>query len=150
MVATTVLYPIHRSVKLVDKRSSNSLGLRVYAQGYEATLWKFLEPRTAGIRYELAVDEPLALAPLIIHDQRPVIPLTSFKGIPAVGLQELKASVDTGQVRYALIGAHTCQGPTDKDASCVAAALWVRRHGIDVSAGAGITGAHRLYQLLPS
>jgi 4-amino-4-deoxy-L-arabinose transferase-like glycosyltransferase len=149
VVATTVLYPIHQSYLVVTTRASNSHGLLTYAPGYERNLWTYLAPRTAGTRYELVVDEPLALAPLIIHEQRPIIPLTSFKGIRAVGLDQVRSAVAAGQVRYALIGAHACSPGFDRNPACVPAAQWIRRSGIDISAAAGVHGGHRLYELLP-
>ena len=150
VVATTSLFPIHESVRLVHAKASNSTGLKTYSPQYEAKIWSYLEPRTAGTKYELAVDEPIALSPLILHERRPILPLTSFKGIPAVPLSELRAAVDAGEVRYALIGVHVCRRVGDTNAACVPAARWVLRHGIDVSAAAGIGGKHRLYQLLPA
>jgi 4-amino-4-deoxy-L-arabinose transferase-like glycosyltransferase len=149
VVATTVLYPIHESYLVVTHKSTNSAGLLTYAPQYEQNLWRYLGPRTAGSPYELVVDEPIALAPLLIHEQRPIIPLTSFKGIRDVSLPELQSYVAAGDVRYALIGAHACTGPADRNAACVPAALWIRRTGIDISAAAGVHGAHRLYELLP-
>jgi 4-amino-4-deoxy-L-arabinose transferase-like glycosyltransferase len=149
IMATVLLFPIHESLSLVRSKASDSMGLAVHAPATEAALWSYLGPRTAGAQYELAVDEPLALAPLIIHDQRPILPLTSFLGTPAVGLDQLQAAVRSGAVRYALIGAHRCAGSGDKNAACVPAAAWVRQNGIDVSRAAGVGLGQRLYLLLP-
>jgi len=149
IVATAVLYPIHKSLSLVRAGSSDSTGLRVYSPRTESVLSTYLGRMTAGIRYELAVDEPLALAPLIVYDQRPILPLTSFAGIPAVGLSALRAAVQSGAVRYALVGSHTCSPVGDRHAECVPAAQWIRRNGIDVTSTAGIDSGQRLYLLLP-
>ena len=63
------------------------------ARELQSALSNYLIPRTNGVRYELAVDDPLPIAPLIIEDQRPILPLTSWKGRPLVSLAELKAAL---------------------------------------------------------
>ena len=149
VVACSVLFPVHESLKLVREHATDSLGLATHAPGTEAALSRYLEPRTTGTRYEVAVDEPLALAPMIIHDQRPIFPLTSFHGLPVRSLGQLRAAVQAGEVRYAVLGAFKC-GPHNRTwASCGPAALWIRQNSIDVSAAAGLTGASKLYLMLP-
>ena len=101
-------------------------------------------------RYELAVDEPLALAPLVIRDQRPILPLTSFGGRPLIGLQRLLAEVRTGAVRYGLVAGYHCGESNSGWAACGPAAQWIRHNGVDVSTEAGLVGPSRLYLLSPS
>jgi 4-amino-4-deoxy-L-arabinose transferase-like glycosyltransferase len=151
VVATAVVFPVHESLKLVASRTSNSTGLLVYSQATESALWRYLGPRTTGTRYELAVDEPLALAPLIIHDQRPILPLTSWQGRPLVKLPELRAAVQAGDVRYALVGNYYCSRATASWAACTTAARWIRHNGIDVTKAVGLPrkSAQRLYLLRP-
>lgn len=151
VVATAVVFPVHESLKLVSSRTSNSTGLLVYSDSTEAALWRYLAPRTTGTRYELAVDEPLALAPLIIHEQRPILPLTSWQGQPLVKLSELQAAVQAGEVRYGLVGRYNCNRATRSWAACQATSVWIRRHGIDVTRAVGLSpkSAQRLYLLLP-
>jgi hypothetical protein len=150
LVATAVLFPVHESLSLIRAKANDSLGLATATRSTSQALETYLEPRTAGLRYELAVDEPLALAPLIIHDQRPILPLTSFHGILAVRLPELQAAIQAGAVRYALVGKFYC-GPRQRMwASCGPAAVWIRRNGIDVTAAARLEHASsKLYLLLP-
>jgi hypothetical protein len=150
IVATAVLFPVHESLSVVRAKTNDSAGLATASRESSQALEAYVGPRTIGLRYELAVDEPLALAPLIIHDQRPILPLTSFHGLPAVGLPELRAAVRAGAVRYGLVGKYYC-GPHQRTwASCGAAALWIRRNGIDISSAAGLEHANsRLYLLLP-
>lgn len=149
IMGTTVLFPIHESVSLVRAHTSDSIGLATHAPATERALSSYLVPRTFGIRYELAVDEPLALAPMVVSDQRPILPLTSFRGAPLVGLTRLKAAVRSGEVRYGLVGMHKCKGAGDISAACVPAARWIRQNGIDVSRAAGVGHGVRLYLLLP-
>jgi 4-amino-4-deoxy-L-arabinose transferase-like glycosyltransferase len=149
VVGACVVYPIHKSLSLVRSGQSDSMGLATHSLPAQAALWEYLEPRTVGLRYELAADEPLALAPLIIHDQRPILPLTSFKGILAVRLPELKAAVQAGEVRYAIVANHTCAPQGDQNAACGEAATWIRKNGVNVSSEVKLPGGQRLYLLLP-
>jgi 4-amino-4-deoxy-L-arabinose transferase-like glycosyltransferase len=151
VVATAVVFPVHESLKLVSSRASNSTGLLTYSQATESALWRYLAPRTAGTRYELAVDEPLALAPLIIHEQRGILPLTSWQGQPLIGLTELKAAVQSGAVRYGLVGNYHCGRTTVSWAACHSTSKWIRHNGIDVTQAVGLPpkSAQRLYLLLP-
>ncbi len=149
IVAGSVLFPVHESLKLVRAHDNDSLGLATHPDVTEAALSRYLEPRTAGIHYELAVDEPLALAPMLIHDQRPIFPLTSFHGRPVRSLAQLRAAVRAGQIRYALVGSFSCSPQHATWASCGPAAVWIRNNGIDVSAAAGLTGGTKLYLMLP-
>ncbi|MHB8657533.1 MAG: glycosyltransferase family 39 protein [Solirubrobacteraceae bacterium] len=148
ITACALVFPAHESVILVRTHENDSLGLAALAPGEASALSRFLWPRTTGLRYELAVDEPLALAPLIIHDQRPILPLTSFGGRPLSTLAEVRAAVRSGQVRYGLVEDYPCSGAGTR-AGCGPAARWIRSHGIDVSRQAGITGSSRLYELTP-
>jgi 4-amino-4-deoxy-L-arabinose transferase-like glycosyltransferase len=149
VVACAVLFPVHQSLRVVRLKTSDSIGLATHRSVTERALWTYLEPRSAGTRYELIADEPLALAPLIIHDGRPILPLTSFRGLPVLSLSELKSAIQAGQVRYAVVGRHVCQPAGDHNAACVPTARWIRRNGIDVSSAAGVGGGQRLYLLLP-
>ena len=148
IVAGSMLFPVHESLKVIRGHNNDSLGLATHPNVTQAALSRYLQPRTAGIRYELAVDEPLALAPMIIHDQRPIFPLTSFHGLAVRSLAQLQAAVRAGQVRYALVGSFYCSPQKASWASCGPAATWIRHNAIDVSTAAGVTGASKLYLML--
>ena len=147
IVATVLVFPVHESVTLVRTRANDSLGTATAAPADVTALSRFLRPRTAGLTYELAVDEPLSLAPLIIRDERGILPLTSWGGRPLTGLAELRAAIARGEVRYGLLGAYRCGAGNRRAAGCTAAALWIRRRGTDVTAAAGLSGRLRLYRL---
>jgi 4-amino-4-deoxy-L-arabinose transferase-like glycosyltransferase len=148
ILAAVSVVPVRESITLVRHDTNDSRGLFSVPGQVTRTLSRYLEPRTAGLRYELAVDEPISLAPMIIQDRRPILPLTSFHGILAVRLPQLLAAIRAGQVRYALVGNYPCTAEHRAWASCGPAALWIRSHGINVSAQAGLISASRLY-LLP-
>ncbi len=150
ILASALVFPAHESLLLVRSGANDSLGLATAPAGDAAALSRYLEPRTAGVHYELAVDEPLALAPLIIHDRRPILALTSFGGRQLAGIGQLSAAVSSGAVRYGLVGAPRCGSRSANRPACGPAAAWIRRHGIDVSSAAGLAGASKLYLFLPS
>lgn len=129
--------------------ANDSVGLATVSAGNAAELSRFLAPRTVGIRYELAVDEPLALAPLVISDRRRILPLTSFGGRPLTRLSQLREEVRAGTVRYGLVANLHCGPRTARWAACAPAALWIRHHGTDVTPMVRLVGASRLYLLVP-
>ncbi|MGO9750291.1 MAG: ArnT family glycosyltransferase [Solirubrobacteraceae bacterium] len=142
-LACCLSFPIRESEAIVRSARSDSIGLPVHPLSVEAAISRYVRPRTEGIRYELAVDDPLQLAPLIIHDARPILPLTSFLARPLVSLAQLRQAARSGAVRYALVGSYPCTGVRHR-AACVPAAMWIRRYGINVSTQAGIPATLRL------
>jgi hypothetical protein len=147
IVSCALIFPVHESLSLVRSNANDSLGLATAPAGNAVALSRYLGNRTNGVRYELAADEPLALAPLIIHDQRPLLPLTSFGGLPLTSVSELQSAVRNGSVRYGLVDAHRCPSLTGRVAACAPAALWIRAHGVDVTPSVGLVGRARLYLL---
>jgi hypothetical protein len=141
-VGSCLVFPLHESVAAISSRSADAGGLMTLPNRVQRSLSSYLDPRTASEHYELAVDEPFGLAPLIIHDARPILPLTSF-GTQVVTLGELQRAVRTGAVRYALM--YTCQARPLL--ACGSMARWVRAHGTDVSSGARLPQFVRLYRL---
>jgi 4-amino-4-deoxy-L-arabinose transferase-like glycosyltransferase len=143
-LACCLTFSVWESDAIVRGARSDSVGLAVQPRAIQAAISRYLLPRTRGLRYELAVDDPIKLAPLIIHDARPILPLTSFGAQPLVGLAELQRAARSGAVRYGLVGVYSCLGGR-RGAACVPTSLWIRHYGIDVSAQAGIPAAMRLH-----
>ncbi|MDQ6746329.1 MAG: glycosyltransferase family 39 protein [Actinomycetota bacterium] len=146
VVSAALLFPAHEALLLVRTGANDSAGLAATDPGSAQVLSRYLMPRTAGQRYELAVDEPLALAPLVIRDDRPILPLTSFGGIPLTSLRVLLEDVRAGRVRYGLVGAGRCRPRHAAGAACGPAALWIRHNGVEVTPG-GLSRSLRLYVL---
>ncbi|HWF33837.1 MAG TPA: glycosyltransferase family 39 protein, partial [Solirubrobacteraceae bacterium] len=142
-LASCLSFPVGESEAIVRGARSDSVGLPVQPRAVEAAISRFLRPRSAGFRYELAADDPLALAPLLIHDARPILPLTTFAAKPFLTLPQLQQAVRSGEVGYAVVGSYSCAGGR-RGAACLPTSRWIRSHGIDVSAAAGIPRAQRL------
>jgi 4-amino-4-deoxy-L-arabinose transferase-like glycosyltransferase len=97
-----------------------------------AALSNYLVAHQGSARYEVTSPTVFRAAPLITHDARPVLMLTSLYGRPLLGAARLQQLVATGQVRYALLGSGSCTAK-----GCAEAVRWARAHGHDVSAAAG-------------
>jgi 4-amino-4-deoxy-L-arabinose transferase-like glycosyltransferase len=98
----------------------------------------FLRAHRDGARYEFAASAATQAGPLIVHDDQPVLVLTSFDNRPLVGVGTLARDAREGEVRFALLGAAHCDAGTTKLAACSPAARWIRLHGIDVSDAAHV------------
>ncbi len=150
IVASALVFPIHETLSLVRSAANDSLGLATTAPENAVALSRYLRTPTAGLKYELAVDDPLSLAPLVIRDARPILPLTSFGGRPLTSVAEVSAAVRAGAVRYGLVSPRRCElARNTASASCAPAAMWIRQHGIDVTDAVGLIGAPHLYLLSP-
>ncbi len=147
IVACALVFPVHETLSVVRTNADDSLGLATQPAANVAALSNFLRPRTIGARYELAVDEPLGLAGLIIRDRRQILPLTSFAGRALTSVAELRSAVRSGEVRYALVGSYGCGPAHSGRAGCTPAALWIRRNGVDITGVVGLTGWSHLYLL---
>ncbi len=107
----------------------------------------YLRAHQAGARYELAAGASTSVASLIVQDQRPVLMLTTYNGLPFTSVAQLRALIAHGEVRYAFLNS-TC-GPQalKTSAGCAPAALWIRAHGTDVSRQAGLRTRGVLWRL---
>ena len=150
IAASALVFPVHETLSLVRAKANDSLGLATTAPENAIALSQYLRTPTAGMKYELAAEDPLSLAPLVISDARPILPLTSFGGRPLTSVAGVAAAVRTGAVRYGLVSRRDCElARNATSASCAPAAVWIRQHGIDVTGTVGLSGAARLYLLLP-
>ena len=99
-----------------------------------AALSRFLVAHQGGARYEAASTSAFRAAPLIIHDARPVLSLTSVYGRPLLGARDLRRAVAAGQVRYIL----------GREAGTVRPSWrWASAHSHDVSHAAGLPAGNR-------
>jgi hypothetical protein len=99
-----------------------------------ARLSHFLKAHQGSGRYEVVSPTVVRAAPLIIHDARPVLMLTSLKGRPLMGASTLERLVATGDARYALLGRGSCPAR----APCAPVVRWAIAHGRDVGSRAGL------------
>jgi 4-amino-4-deoxy-L-arabinose transferase-like glycosyltransferase len=105
-----------------------------------AGLSRFLTSHQGQARYETASPNVMRASPLIIHDARPVLMLTSLYGRPLIDAAQLQRLVATRQVRY-LLGRPTCPSR-----NCPSAIRWAVGHSQRVTGVAGLPpgGVYRL------
>jgi hypothetical protein len=129
-LAAVLAVPAAGAVVVAHAHRSDA-GLALRTAGL-TPLSRFLIAHQGGARYEVASPNVDRAAPLIVHDARPVLMLTSLYGRPLLGAAGLRQLVATGQVRYVLLGNAPCA-----PAGCAPVIRWARTHARDVSATAG-------------
>jgi 4-amino-4-deoxy-L-arabinose transferase-like glycosyltransferase len=107
----------------------------------------YLRTHQDGARYELAAESATSIGSLIVQDARPVLVLTTYDARVFTSVARLQRLIAQGQVRYAFLNSF-CAHASSINAACSAPAMWVRAHGTDVSAKAGLGHGGLLY-LLP-
>jgi 4-amino-4-deoxy-L-arabinose transferase-like glycosyltransferase len=109
----------------------------------------YLRAHGAGAADEVAASAPAKAGALIARDGRPVLILSDGQGNELVSPAGLASAVDTGQVRYALLGDACTPTSGNERTGCLPVMAWARAHGIDVSAAAGQPHRGALYALRP-
>src|SRR6202050_4386987 len=107
----------------------------------------YLRAHQGGARYELAAESATSIGSLIVQDARPVLVLTTYDARVFTSVARLQRLTAQGQGRYAFLNSF-CAHASSINAACSAPAMWVRAHGTDVSAKAGLSHGGLLY-LLP-
>lgn len=125
----------------VARSHTSDAGLGFHVPGLQA-LSRFLISHQGRARYEVASSTVLRAGPLIVHDGRPVLMLTSYNGRPLLTPVQLSRLVAAGDVRYFLLGRGNCTR-----ARCAPVIRWARAHTRDISAGAGVGRPGTLFEL---
>ncbi len=138
-VAALLAVPLVASVEAIADHTSDAGNVGALPPAEQRALSAYLLANQAGARYELAAASSTSVASLIVQDQRPVLMLTTYNGLPFTDVARLRALIAQGAVRYAFLNS-TCPrtAPTPTNAGCAPAALWIRAHGADVSRQAGL------------
>ncbi|MCW3016016.1 MAG: glycosyltransferase family 39 protein [Solirubrobacterales bacterium] len=127
--------PTATSVHLARAGASSS-GRPGYAPPARvAALSRYLKAHQGSARYETASTSVAKAGPLIVHDGRPVLMLTSLYDRPLLTPAQLAGKVATGEVNTIMLGRGTCTGRAA--ATCAPVVRWARNHGTDVSRAAG-------------
>jgi 4-amino-4-deoxy-L-arabinose transferase-like glycosyltransferase len=139
--------PLVASIEAVADRTSDAGNVGALDGTEQRALSTYLRAHQAGARYELAAGASTGVASLIVQDQRPVLMLTTYNGLPFTSVTQLKASIARGEVRYAFLSSSCGAHATKATAGCAPAAIWVRAHGTDVSRQAGLRTSGVLWRL---
>jgi 4-amino-4-deoxy-L-arabinose transferase-like glycosyltransferase len=132
--------PLVASVEAVEAKTSDAGNVGALDPSEQLALSAYLLAHQAGAHYELAAGSSTSVASLIVQDQRPVLMLTTYNGIPFTSVAQLKASIARGEVRYAFLDSVCTRTSPQTTAGCAPAALWIRTHATDISHRAGLRG----------
>jgi 4-amino-4-deoxy-L-arabinose transferase-like glycosyltransferase len=108
----------------------------------------YLRGHQRGARYEVAAESATQIGSLVVQDARPIVVLTSYGARVFTSVAKLQRLIARGQVRYAFLNSSCPRHASASNAACSAPARWVRAHGTDVSARAGLSRDSVLW-LLP-
>jgi 4-amino-4-deoxy-L-arabinose transferase-like glycosyltransferase len=142
-----LVLPLLASIEAVQAKTSDAGNVGALNQTEQRALSGYLLAHQGTSRYELAAGSSTSVASLIVQDQRPVLMLTTYNGIPFTGVAQLKELIARGEVRYAFLDSVCGRGAPKTTAGCAPAALWIRAHATDVSRQAGLHARGLLWRL---
>jgi len=148
-LAAVLAFPVALSLDIVRTAQNDAGQAGQIAPAIQRRLSAYLIAHQGGARDEAAVENPFTAAAVVVHDNRPILVLDNPSNRPLVPVAALRAAVRNGQVRYALLGPD-CRELTHRGLPGCADSRWVRAHGVDVTAAAGLRpSAHHtaLYRL---
>ncbi len=108
----------------------------------------YLRAHRNGAKYEVAAESATQIGSLIVKDALPVVVLTTYNARVYTTVAKLERMIAAGQVRYAYLSTFCTHKASSVNAACAKPVLWIREHGTDVSARAGLP-RHKLLYLLP-
>jgi hypothetical protein len=144
-----LVVPARTSIQLVSAHATDAGQLGAMPRSQLDALSAYLQPRTRGAKYELAVDNYAQAAALIIRDARPVMILSNVGKLPITSMGAVRAAALRGDLRYALVGGSCGRAHSIKRKHCLPALRWIRAHGVDVTSATGIQSPGLLYHLRP-
>jgi 4-amino-4-deoxy-L-arabinose transferase-like glycosyltransferase len=148
-IALTALLgiPLVASVQAVRAKTSDAGDVGALGSQEQRLMSTYLRANQDGARYELAAGSATTVASLIVQDARPVLMLTTYNGLVLTDVSQLKRLIAHGEVRYAFLDSACGPHASKTTAGCAPVALWVRRHGTDVSRQAGLHARGLLWRL---
>jgi hypothetical protein len=147
LLAALAVVSTSASVRAVRDHTSDAGNVGAIRPAEQRALSVYLRAHQGAARYEFAAGTATGVASLIVQDLRPVLMLTSYNGRPFTTVAELRAAVERGEVRYAVLQSSCGPRSSPTAAGCAPAARWVRAHGQDVSRPAGLPRGGLLWRL---
>jgi hypothetical protein len=129
--------PTYKSVVTVDTGQSNSGRPGYMPPALLRSLTGYLGRRTRSDRYEVASAFYATAGPVIAHDGRPVLVLSTVNKGTLAPTTQLADAVRRGEVHYLLMVGRCGRDPLRKIGRCPPAWRWARAHSVDVSKQAG-------------
>jgi hypothetical protein len=139
--------PLTTARALVQRGASDSGRPGAMPARQVQRLSNYLRAHNHGARYEMAFASAAPAGPLIVHDGRPVLILTTIAGQRVTSAARIKALVRAHQVRFAMLPRGRCTRRVASLTRCAPAVRWARSHGTDVTRRAGLPRSFGLYRL---
>jgi 4-amino-4-deoxy-L-arabinose transferase-like glycosyltransferase len=140
--------PLSADVTAIDNHVTDAGYVGALPSEEQRVLSAYLRAHQGAARYEVASVSATGIGSLIVQDARPVLVLTSYGSRVFTSVAKLQRLIAEGQVRYAFLNASCGRHGSALNPGCSAPAKWVRAHGTDVSAKAGLSQGKLLW-LLP-
>lgn len=147
-LAAAIAIPALHGVDIIRSSENDAGQAGLMSPGLQRRLSAFLIGHQGSASDEAAVESVYTAAAIVVHDGRPILMLDDENDGPLVSASALRAAVQRGQVRYAVLAPRCFRRPNRRRADC-AVARWVRANGVNVTtavAAPGTTGI-RLYRL---
>jgi 4-amino-4-deoxy-L-arabinose transferase-like glycosyltransferase len=132
--------PVWASVRAVKEKVSDTNVLGQIPGPELRRLSAYLRAHQGSAHYEVAFDGATKMGALVVHDGRPILVLSTLNARVLTTPTRLATLAAAGKVRYAYLSQRCTRHGASVNADCAAPAGWVRGHGIDVSAQAGLRG----------
>jgi 4-amino-4-deoxy-L-arabinose transferase-like glycosyltransferase len=140
--------PLSADVTAIDNHVTDAGYVGALPVEEQSLVSAYLRAHQGSARYEVAAVSATGIGSLIVQDARPVLVLTSYGSRVFTSVARLERLIADGKVRYAFLNARCGRHGTSLNPACSAPAKWVRAHGTDVSAQAGLSDS-RILWLLP-
>jgi 4-amino-4-deoxy-L-arabinose transferase-like glycosyltransferase len=138
MLVAVLAVPLRADVTAIREHITSAGYVGAIPTGIERRMSAYLRAHQGSARYEAAAESATSIASLIVRDGRPVVMLTSYGGRVKTTVPELKRLIAEAKVRYAFLNSLCGRHPNPSSPACSVPARWVREHGTDVSAEAGL------------
>jgi hypothetical protein len=140
--------PVKADVVAIKDHVSDAGYVGALPADVQRPLSAYLRAHQGGARYEVAAESATQIGSLVVQDARAVLVLTTYNGRVFTPVAKLQRLIAAGAVRYAFLNTFCTRRAQATNPACSAPARWVRAHGTDVSAAAGLARRRTLY-LLP-
>jgi 4-amino-4-deoxy-L-arabinose transferase-like glycosyltransferase len=147
-VVAVLAVPVKADITAIDDHVSDAGYVGALPRDVQGPLSAYLRANQRGARYEVAAESATQIGSLIVQDARPVRVLTTYSARVFTPVPELQRLIARGAVRYAFLNTFCTKRASSANPACAAPAKWIRAHGTDASAAAGLPQARTLY-LLP-
>jgi hypothetical protein len=140
--------PVSADVTAIDTHVTDAGYVGALPSEEQRLVSSYLRAHQDGARYEVAAESATGIGALVVQDARPIVVLTSYNARVFTTVAKLQHLIAQRKVRYAFLNSSCSRRGAALNPACSAPVRWVRAHGTDVSAQAGLERAGVLW-LLP-